>query len=246
MRIIPRGTWGMPGPLGPARVRLPARRLYVHHSVTPARDGFAAVRQVARIGVARFGRASYSWAITPDGSVYEMQAGWIGAHTGGQNSTTLGVVAVGDFHTPPPIGSDPTPQLAAAIGDLHRHLIAIGMLVPDAPLVAHRDAPGAATACCGDRLVALLPDIRAGQTPTPAPAIPEAAMRDGSIHQRDSDRSVWLLWAGRRWHLRDEHELTAARRAGAAMHSDKPIPTPAALINAIPLGHTLDAVRVPA
>lgn len=166
--IIPRGQWGMPGPLGPP-MRLPARTLYVHHSVTPAADGAGPVRAVAHIGIQRFGRASYSYAVTPDGTVYGMQGGHVGAHTGGQNSTTFGVVLVGNYDVARPTGA----QLDA-VARLHRRLVADGTLVPAADLLGHRDAPGAATACPGLYLYAALPSVRArAAEPTTTPTVPE-------------------------------------------------------------------------
>lgn len=166
MSIVARATWGMPGPLGPA-MALPAQVLYLHHSVTTAANGYTAVRQVAQIGVNRFGRASYSYACTPDGGMYEMQGTHIGAHTAGQNSTSLAVVLVGNYET-----TQISNAQVNAVAWLHRHLTSTRRLRAEAPLRGHRDAPGASTACPGRTAYAALPTIRAritGSQPPPSP-----------------------------------------------------------------------------
>lgn len=158
MSIVARATWGMPGPLGPA-MSLPAQVLYLHHSVTTAANGYTAVRQVAQIGVNRFGRASYSYACTPDGVLYEMQGTHIGAHTAGQNSTSLAVVLVGNYET-----TQISNAQVNAVAWLYRHLISTRRLRDGAPLRGHRDAPGASTACPGRTAYNALPTIRARTT----------------------------------------------------------------------------------
>jgi hypothetical protein len=152
--IVPRAQWSMPGPLGPP-MKLPALRLYLHHSFTAASNGPGAVRTVANIGIERFGRASYSYACTPDGTLYEMQGDRIGAHTARQNSTSLAVVLIGNYEV-----DRPTLAQVRAVAWLHQHLTGRGWLRSDAPLLGHRDAPGASTACPGRHAYALLGDIR--------------------------------------------------------------------------------------
>jgi hypothetical protein len=152
--LVPRTGWGMPGPLG-VPMRLPAHRLYLHHSVTAASNGHEAVRTVANIGIQRFGRASYSYACTPDGVLYEMQGNRIGAHTAGQNSTSMAVVLVGNYDQ-----IRPSIAQVRAVAWLHHYLTARGWLVIGAPLLGHRDAPGASTACPGRHAYAVLGDMR--------------------------------------------------------------------------------------
>src|SRR5690554_7465551 len=95
--IRPRSSYNFPGPLSPAKMTRPANEFFLHHSVTAAANGANVVRNVANIGVQRFGRASYSFAITLDGAIYEMQGDNIGAHTANRNSTSFGVVLVGNY-----------------------------------------------------------------------------------------------------------------------------------------------------
>lgn len=144
----------MPGPLGPKMKS--SRGLWLHHSVThassdPVRDAI----QIARIGISRFGRMSYSFVVHPDGTVLQAQDGHVGAHTRGQNSTSQAVVCVGNFEH-----DQPTPEMIRAI----RKLVA-----DHGPLLGgHRDAPAAATACPGRNLYA-----RVGELRTPLVVLPE-------------------------------------------------------------------------
>jgi hypothetical protein len=154
VKLLTRAQWGHPGGIGPA-MRLPASTLYCHHSVTPAGSGPAVARTIASIGIQRFGRSSYSYVIDRDGVIYELQGNRIGAHTRGQNSTSLAACAVGNYETLAPNGV----QLRA-YADLYRHLVARGWLRAGAPIRGHRDAPGASTACPGRLLYAQLPAIR--------------------------------------------------------------------------------------
>ena len=144
--MLSRAEWAMPGPLG-----LPlasSRGIWLHHSVTRATsDPVADARRIAQIGIQRFGRMSYSWVVHPDGTILEGQAGHVGVHTRGQNSTSQAIVCVGNFETDPV-----TPELVQAV---RRLVTDYGPL-----LGGHRDAPGAATACPGRNLQARLAELR--------------------------------------------------------------------------------------
>lgn len=144
----------MPGPLGPRMAS--SRGVWLHHSVTKAtKNPVTDAKVIANIGIARFGRLSYSFIIHPDGTILEGQNGHVGAHTRGQNSTSQAICCVGNFEKDPV-----TPEMVAAIRLLVRDF---------GPLLGgHRDAPGAATACPGRNLYARLPELA-----VPAPAVPE-------------------------------------------------------------------------
>jgi hypothetical protein len=155
--MLLRAEWGMPGPVG-----LPmksSRGLWLHHSVTRATsDPVQDARQIARIGVQRFGRMSYSFVVHPDGTILEGQNGHVGAHTRGQNSTSQAICCVGNFENDPV-----TDEMVRSI----RLLVAqFGPL-----LGGHRDAPGAATACPGRNLVARLPELRIPLIVQPEPVL---------------------------------------------------------------------------
>jgi hypothetical protein len=156
--MLSRAEWGMPGPLGPKMAS--SRGLWLHHSVTRATSNPKAdATQIARIGIQRFGRLSYSFIVHPDGTILEGQNGHVGAHTRGQNSTTQAICCVGNFET-----DVVTPEMVEAIRLLVRDF---------GPLLGgHRDAPGAATACPGRNLQALVPVLR---VPLPAPSVASGA-----------------------------------------------------------------------
>ena len=156
MTMLSRVEWGMPGPLGPRMST--SRGVWLHHSVTKAtKNPVTDAKVIANIGIARFGRLSYSFIIHPDGTILEGQNGHVGAHTRGQNSTSQAICCVGNFEKDPV-----TPEMVAAIRLLVRDF---------GPLLGgHRDAPGAATACPGRNLYARLPELA---VPAPAVTVPE-------------------------------------------------------------------------
>lgn len=163
MDIIKRQRWGAQFARGFAPAPLPAQELWLHHSVT-AGGGVAAsfetdVRSVQRleeIGQDRFsGGISYTFAVCESGRVFEGHGvDRRGAHTGGRNSIARAIVLVGNYQAQEPTG----PQLAAVA-----ELVALGHVQGwwDRPALdgGHRDAPGASTACPGDRAYRRIADI---------------------------------------------------------------------------------------
>lgn len=217
----------MPGGLGPA-MRLPASRFFLHHSVTAASNGAAAVRKVAGIGVNRFGRASYSYAVTPDGRIYEMQGNRVGTHTRGYNSTASACVLVGNYEN-----TRISNAQINSVAWLYRTLRSRGWLRSGAPILGHRDV--GSTLCPGRHAYSALPTIRARATsgstpppsspspsPRPSPSPPKGAfMSLSNAEQREllnrvrklpNTNQVGLksIEAGR--FVRDEKEPTAIRR----------------------------------
>lgn len=149
VKVISRPDWQMPGPLG-----LPmksSRGFWLHHSVTkPSMDATADARTVARIGVGRFGRLSYSWLVHPDGTIFQGQDGHTGAHTRGQNSTTEAICCVGNFDVDQP-------------SEAMLRSVSLIVAMRGVPLLGgHRDAPGASTVCPGRNLHRAIPGVREG------------------------------------------------------------------------------------
>jgi N-acetylmuramoyl-L-alanine amidase len=156
MQIITRADWGAkPASLPTSKMSLPAEAIFCHHSVTPVTgDPAADMRTIESIGLQRFGQYSYSYAIHPrNGEILEGCGLRRGAHTAGRNSTSFGVCWIGDYTT-----RAPKVQQIDATRWLIHHLKTQGHLIPDAIVRGHRDVM--ATACPGDKLYAVLGDIR--------------------------------------------------------------------------------------
>lgn len=157
-----RSAWGAVGALG-ALMPLPAREVYIHHSVTaatdyddelePTDDPAGDMRTIERVGIERFGRMSYSWAFHPSGIELEGAGRTIGAHTGGRNSRSFGLVLIGNYETYRPT----SPQIHAVARRI-RKLIASGHLLPSAPIMPHRSVK--ATACPGRYMLESMEHLR--------------------------------------------------------------------------------------
>jgi hypothetical protein len=163
MRIASRAEWGAATEAQRPYMRLPVAALWLHHSVTPVTiHPYSDMRAIQRIGISRFGYISYSYAIHPKGTILEGQGLRIGAHTAGRNSTSFGVVLIGNYDQ-----RQPTSEQVDAFRWLRDHLITEGHLKPGIyPTGGHRDV--AATACPGNKAHALLDEFRQAVVP-PAP-----------------------------------------------------------------------------
>jgi hypothetical protein len=186
-------------PAGTGPAPLPASALYLHHTVTAARNGPSIIRQVEAIGHQRFGAGiSYTFLVTPDGTVYEgTGVARAGTHTRGLNRSGRAICCVGNYET-----TTPSPAMLRAVADLVRHGRSQrwwGDLTG-----GHRDAPGASTACPGRHLQAAIPEIRslARSTPVTPSAPPPLPPEDDMVYQHPSNG--WRLmvladgtaWAG--------------------------------------------------
>jgi hypothetical protein len=191
MHIVSRSEWGARHDNGFGSAPLPAKGVYLHHSVTaapdlvpPFDDEDAAMRTLERIGEQRFsGGVSYTFAVMPSGRVYEGHGvGRRGAHTKGLNSTHRAIVLVGDYEK-----FGVTSQQVQAVADLLRHGKAQGWWREAKLAGGHRDAPGAQTACPGRHAYALIGEInrRASDDSSPAPS--------GGAYCRQGDRSDRVL-----------------------------------------------------
>jgi peptidoglycan hydrolase-like protein with peptidoglycan-binding domain len=186
MEIVSRSRWGATAALGPA-MRLPAREVWLHHSVTQATgDAAADMRAIERIGVQRFGRYSYSYAVHSNGTVLEGAGLTVGAHTANRNSTSFGIVWIGNYENDQPSGAQ-----INNTAELIRHLVATGRLQGGAPLGGHRDV--SATACPGRNAYPRLPEIRrlAGNLPGPGGSVPGAG---GPLLRRGSRGEEVRIW----------------------------------------------------
>jgi hypothetical protein len=151
VRIIPRAEWGARHDNGAGTAPTPAGEVWLHHTVTGAVNGTAIIREVEVIGEARFGTGiSYTWLVTPDGSVYEGHSpGRMGTHTGGRNSIARAICWVGNYDIVQPT----TAQVEATawlLQEAHRR----GWVRVPRLNGGHRDLK--ATACPGKNAYALI------------------------------------------------------------------------------------------
>jgi hypothetical protein len=163
IEIIPRARWGARFAAGFGEAPVPAARVWLHHSETasagaraPLDADIATVQALEWIGQERFGGGiSYSWAVTEAGRVFEgAGARRRGSHTKGDNTHGRGIVLLGGYMT-----REPTLAQLQAVPELLAHGARAGWWELPELAGGHRDAPGAATACPGDRAYARIREI---------------------------------------------------------------------------------------
>lgn len=208
MNIVSRAEWGAVKEEARPAMRLPAIAVWLHHSATnPTADPLADMRAIQQIGISRFGYLSYSYAIHPDGTILEGQGTRVGAHTKGQNSTSFGLVLIGNYQN-----RRPTDGQVEGGRWLIAHLIGTKALKAGTfPTGGHRNAidpetkKPMATVCPGnwamDRLAAMRIPWTAPPGPAPPPSGPtydyeEAATKTTMIHvgALDSNGNGWASW----------------------------------------------------
>ena len=177
MEIISRSRWGAKYRDGFGNRSLPAKHVFLHHSVTSsagpnateAQDA-AKIRIVESVGYQRFGGIPYTYLITESGRIFQGHSpGRIGAHTSGYNTIGIGISFVGNYETLPFNGK----QRAALIWLLQK-LRKDGVLSSAAVLKGHFQVKS--TACPGKNIRGLLTSLelesRGSVPPTPAPSNP--------------------------------------------------------------------------
>lgn len=203
--IITREQWGSRYPDGFTDAPVPAREVWLHHSVTPAPDDDpaaerAAVRELERIGQRRFaGGISYTFVVPPSGRVYEGHSVHRqGAHTGGRNDVSRAVCLIGNYET-----DRPTDAQLDAVAALLAHGHAAGWWTAPALTGGHRDAPGASTACPGRHALARIDDIN--RRAAGGAAAPEG---DDMPSSNEVAEAVWNHWIYNRRLKRREYAET--------------------------------------
>jgi hypothetical protein len=127
--------------------------IVVHHSALPLSDG---PREIQRLHVEKRGFADigYHFLIDDAGRLYEGRSVTVrGAHTGGFNTGTLGVVLLGNFEF-----TAPTEAQIATLKAIIAHLADRYAMTH---VAGHRDFQPEQTKCPGRNLAAQLPDIAA-------------------------------------------------------------------------------------
>jgi N-acetylmuramoyl-L-alanine amidase-like protein len=183
-RIIQRAEWGARHEDGFGPRRVGNLQVYVHHSVTiapdlmpPFTDDYDAVRQLERIGEARFGHGiSYQFPITPAGLIFEgVSVDRVGAAIADYNTPTANIVWIGNYD----IGRPPLPMLQATDWLLH-HGVERGWWRNALVDGGHQDAPGAQTACPGRYAESVLGGLNRGGYHADAPVLVENPIKPPS------------------------------------------------------------------
>lgn len=193
-RIIPRHEWGANSrSLPAAAMRLPARTVFIHHSVTPVTpDPYLDMKTIERVGLDRFNQFSYSFVIHPrDGEILEGCGVKRGAHTAGRNSDSFGICWAGNYEERAPKAQqiDSTRWL---INELGRQ----GLLAGGADILGHRDVY--ATACPGSKLYAVLDVIRhpwEGTVPDDDPNVHQAQAPIIAFEATPTGKGYWIVTA---------------------------------------------------
>lgn len=196
MDIVSRATWGVLKEQARPKMPLPAREVWLHHSVTAVTaDPYADQRTIQRAGIQRFGYYSYSWMVHPSGMVLEGQGLRVGAHTAKRNSISFGVVWPGDYTR-----RAVTPEQIEATRQLIDWLQDAGHLRRGVyPTGGHRDV--GSTACPGNLAYQTIPQLRQPWEPPPdttpevivanAPFVAVLAHPNGGYHQVGADGGMF-------------------------------------------------------
>ena len=177
-RIIPRSEWGATQPDGFGARAVGKLDKWAHHSVTldlpesaSQEQEAAQMRHIEKVRPDLGSRFPYTFAIFRSGRIYQGHSvGRIGAHTGGRNSTSAGVVFIGNYQS-----NGPTDAQRRAAAWLLQHGVHNGWWQVTAFTGGHRDTK--ATACPGNAAYAALPGINAlalGGAPVSNPVAPSA------------------------------------------------------------------------
>lgn len=173
LEVVPRADWGATAPdiagsvegtydaiTNPGGVMLYAAPLrdvltciVVHHTALPLKDGPREIQQKHMQGRG-YADIGYHYVIDDAGQIYEgRNLYYRGAHTGGHNTGTVGIVLTGNFEE-----IQPTPAQIERLIVLSR---ALGYQFALTHLAGHRDFQPGVTVCPGRHLAAQLPAVAA-------------------------------------------------------------------------------------
>lgn len=125
--------------------------IIVHHSALPTSDGPLQIQQL-HFEARNYADIAYHFVIDTGGWIYEGRALDVrGAHTGGRNTGTAGIVLLGNFQV-----IEPTDAQIETLRSLSACLIDRYGITH---LAGHRDFQPGVTECPGDNLTALLPGL---------------------------------------------------------------------------------------
>jgi hypothetical protein len=179
MAWLQRSEWGAPAPKAALqRMALPVSTVFLHHTVTPvSNDSKADMRKVTNYS--KYVDVPYTVVVHPNGDIltgrYLNGVPALGAHTGGHNSTSLGIALIGRYDQ----DIKPTDAAIESIAKVLNAFAQQGFITKTFQFKSHSDAPYA-TACCGTNLKAQISAIFAKANvqggvfvPQPLPQVPD-------------------------------------------------------------------------
>jgi hypothetical protein len=173
--IESRQTWRanpLVTPAGP--IGLPTQECWLHHTAAAGLHGAAGMRVLQANAKSRgYVDFEYTWTVdNPTGVIYESRG--IGKNTAAtlnHNTISHAICVMGNFMTEQP-SEAVLNSVAHLVAWMHSKGWIVGLITGP-----HRDASGNSTACCGNNLIAKIPEInRRAQAllnnPAPVPAPP--------------------------------------------------------------------------
>jgi hypothetical protein len=163
-------------------MRLPARDVWIHHTVTgtylPNPGPAAGARAIQQIAFSRgFNDISYSFLVFHNGMIVEGR-GWgvVGGHTRNHNSTSHAICYVGNYQDT----HHPTRQQEESARWLISEGQRLGYIATGTkPTGGHRDV--GATACPGVRVYTTIPRLRIPWVQAPAPTPTPAGQESSTV-----------------------------------------------------------------
>lgn len=179
MAWLQRNEWDAPAPKAQLqRMALPVSKVFLHHTVTSVSDDpIADFKKVTNYS--KYIDVPYTVMVHPDGTIatgrYLNGVPALGAHTGGHNTTSLGVALLGRYDQ----DVQPTDAAIESIATVLNAFAQQGFITKSFQFKSHSDAPYA-TACCGTNLKAQISAIISKTNivesvfvPQPVPQIPQ-------------------------------------------------------------------------
>lgn len=159
LAIVDRQGWHASPLSTPANtIAVPTPELWLHHTGSTGLHGASGMRSLQSGAIAGgYVDIEYTYVIDTDGTVYVARGpAHDPAATGGRNSISHAICAMGNFQTQSP-SNEMLDAIARTVAYMweHRWLKAPHITGP------HRDAPDNATACCGINLINRIDDINA-------------------------------------------------------------------------------------
>jgi hypothetical protein len=144
----------------------------LHHTVTPINDNLSPAARIQQIQAYHIDTngwcdIGYHFIVSQDGQIWQVEDETrVAAHVGNHNTGNVGVALLGDFTNAEPSQA----QLDGAARITQWVAGTYGIATDTAHVKGHRDWPGAATACPGNRFHAILDQVRSaagGNAPAP-------------------------------------------------------------------------------